>query len=672
MLKASEQDVQKVFTRRALVLAGGKLALVGALGARLYYLQVVESDRYELLSRDNQFNLELLPPIRGRILDRNGVALADNQDNFRVEIVREQTDDVAATLSALRSIIEVPDWDVRRVLKEVKRKRAFVPVTVVENLTREEIARVAVNTPYLPGIRTEVGRSRRYPFADTAVHITGYVAAVSESELTGDPVLELPDFRIGKSGIEKVRDVAMRGTAGRRQVEVNALGRIIRKLPGEDGEPGRDTRLTLDINLQRFATERLARGKADRLPFDDPRAQVALAAAEPPLRDAYNDAATVLVNEDGRVVEAESGSVVVMDVHTGDLRALASVPGYDPNPFNRGLSAKDWEELLANPRGPLNNKAIAGQYPPGSTFKMLVILAAMDAGLAGPETKFFCPGHLELGDIRFHCWKRGGHGWVDMKQSIAQSCDVYYYELAKKVGIDRIAAMAKRFGLGAVTGVELPGERRGLVPTKEWKLATRGQRWAMGESLVAAIGQGFTLTTPLQLAVMTARMVNGGKAILPRLTLDSPPVEAQGLAVDRRHLEIVLDSMDEVVNGERGTARAIRGGDDDVRVAGKTGTAQVRRITMAERLAGIRKNEDRPWRHRDHALFVGYGPVEAPRYAVSVVVEHGGGGSSMAAPIAADVLREALRIDPAPVVGGPTAGVDGVAATVAATESGRD
>jgi penicillin-binding protein 2 len=656
MLKASEQDVQKVFTRRALVLAGGKLALIGALGARLYYLQVVEADRYELLSRGNQFNLELLPPVRGRILDRNGVALADNQDNFRVEIVREQTDDVAATLSALRSIIEVPDWDVRRVLKDVKRKRAFVPVTVVENLTREEIARVAVNAPYLPGIRIEVGRSRRYPFSDTAVHITGYVAAVSESELTGDPVLELPDFRIGKSGIEKLHDLGMRGTAGRRQVEVNALGRIIRKLPGEDGEPGRDVKLTLDINLQRYATERLARGNAERLPMEDPRAQLALAQAEPALRDLYADKQTVLVNADGKVIEAESGSAVVMDVHTGELRALASAPGYDPNPFNRGLSAKDWEELLTNPRGPLNNKAVAGQYPPGSTFKMLVMLAALESGLAGPDTKFYCPGHLELGDTRFHCWSRHGHGWLDMKQSIAQSCDVYYYELAKRIGIDRISAIAKRFGLGEATGVDLPGERRGLVPTREWKLATTGVPWQMGETLVAAIGQGFNLTTPLQLALMTARLVNGGKAVVPHLEMPSgplPPVE--DMAVDTRHLEAVRVAMSEVVNGARGTARKVQGGDGDVKIGGKTGTAQVRRITMADRASGAYK-EEKPWRFRDHALFVGFGPVEAPRYAVAVVVEHGGGGSSMAAPIGADVLREALRIDPP----GPTAMDEGV------------
>jgi len=651
MLKASEQDTHRIFTRRALMLAAGKLGLVGALAARLYYLQVIEADRYALLSRDNQFNLELLPPIRGRILDYNGVPLADNQDNFRVEIVREQTDDVSATLAALGSIIEVSEWDVRRVLKDVKRKRAFVPVTVVENLSREEIARVAVNTPYLPGVRIEVSRSRRYPFGNLAVHCTGYVAAVSENELTGDPVLELPDFRIGKSGIEKIHDLEMRGTAGQRQVEVNAIGRIIRKLPGDEGEPGRDVRLSIDINLQRFATERLARGDFDRVPTDDPRARVALAKASPEVAAASMENATVLLDDDGSVTEAESGAVVVMDVHSGELRVLVSVPGYDPNPFNHGLSPKEWEDLLSNPRSPLTNKAIAGQYPPGSTFKTLVALAALDADMAAPDTRFFCPGHLELGDSRFHCWKHSGHGWLDMRQAIEQSCDVYMYELGKRLGIDRIASTSRRLGLGDLLDIDLPGERRGLIPSREWKQATRGEPWHRGETLVSAIGQGFVLTTPLQLATMTARMVNGGRAVLPRLVRDptGQPPNFPSIGLNPHDLDVIRDAMNMVVNGSRGTARRVQSANkDDPTVGGKTGSAQVKRITMAQRAAG-RTNSNQeilPWRDRDHALFIGFAPVEAPRFAVAVVVEHGRHGGATAAPVAADVLREALRLDP--------------------------
>lgn len=652
MRKIKEQDSHRVFTRRALILATGELGLIGALAARLYYLQVLEADRYRLMSRNNQFNLELLPPIRGRILDVNAVALADNQDNFRVEIVREQTDDVAATLAALGSIIEVPEWEVRRVLKEVKRKRAFVPVTVVENLGREEIARVAVNSPYLPGVRIEVGRSRRYPFSDLAVHCTGYVAAVSENELTGDPVLELPDFRIGKSGIEKTYDLTMRGTAGQRQVEVNAIGRIIRKLPGEEGEPGHDVRLTIDINLQRFATERLARGDYDRLPIDDPKAQIALAKATPAVQEAYAGEATVLIDDDGIATEAESGAVVLMDVHTGELRTLVSVPGYDPNPFNHGLSAKDWEDLLSNPRSPMTNKAIAGQYPPGSTFKTLVALAALDSDAITPDTKFFCPGHLELGDTRFHCWKHSGHGSLDLVGAIEQSCDVFFYETAKRLGIDKIEAMARRMGLGQALNVDLPGERRGLIPSREWKQATLGEPWQRGETLVAAIGQGFVLATPLQLATMTARMVNGGHAVTPRLVRDpsKPSAGAPSLGLNAHDLEMVRAGMNAVVNGAHGTARRLRGGKDDPVVGGKTGSAQVRRITMAQRAAGQtgKDQEALPWRDRDHALFIGFAPVEAPRYAAAVIVEHGRHGGATAAPVAADVLREALRIDPGP------------------------
>lgn len=649
MVRASDQDTQRSFTRRALFLGGAKLVLLGVLGVRMHYLQVVEADRYRTLSENNQFNLELLPPVRGRILDRTGLAIAENEDNFRIEIVAEQTPDLTATLQALRSVVTIEDRDVRRVLKEARRKRGFVPITVVENLRREDIARVAVNAPYLPGVRIEVGRSRTYPFASDAVHVTGYVAAVSDSELTGDPILELPDFRIGKSGIERIYDKQMRGTAGRRQVEVNALGRIIRKLPGEEGEPGADIQLTIDLSLQRFATRRLAQGVAREVSLDDPALIKAMARMEPYERDDLHRQGFAYLNKKSRIVPGESGGVVLMDVHGGEVLALASTPGYDPNGFNKGLSARDWEELLSNPRSPLANKAVGGQYPPGSTFKMVVCLAALESGLVEAHQREFCPGYLELGNARFHCWNRHGHGHVNMAQGVEQSCDVYFYELAKRVGIDRIQQMARRFGFGSETGIELPGERRGLMPSREWKLATRGERWQKGESLITAIGQGFVLATPLQLATMTARMVNGGLAVNPHLVRRDPAIEQAPLAslnIKPDNLEIVMDAMSSVVNGVRGTARGVRVDQSGLRIAGKTGTAQVRRITRAERLKGVTKNKDLPWRERDHALFVGYAPVSAPRFAVAVVVEHGSSASKMAAPIARDLLQEALRLDP--------------------------
>ena len=627
------------------MLGAGQLGLVGALAARLYYLQVIEADRYKMLSEENQFNLELLPPTRGLILDRNGILVALNEDNFRVDLVPEQTGNVRATLDALRQVVHVDDWNVKRILKEISHKRSFVPVTVVENLSREDISRVAVNAPYLPGIRIEEGRSRNYPYGSRAVNVTGYVAAVSDTELTGDPVLELPDFRIGKSGIEKLYDEEMRGSAGRRQVEVNALGRIIRKLPGDEGQPGKNVHLTLDINLQKFTHERLERGSAERVPTADIRVQEALVQSGVPKRYLENDDGTVFLDKDGNIVPGESGAAIVMDVHTGEILAIASTPGFDPNNFNKGLSARDWENLLSNPRHPLTNKAIAGTYPPGSTFKMIVALAALEAGVMGPETQVYCNGHMDLGNARFHCWKRWGHGAMNVMNALEQSCDVYFYEAAKRVGIDRIAEMARRFGLGEALDIELPGERDGLVPTGEWKLAVRGERWQKGETLITGIGQGFVLATPLQLAVMTARLVNGGYAVKPSLIRrqesDAPFPK---MNISRGNLAYVREGMRRVVNGANGSARSARMPEAGFLVGGKTGTAQVRRITKAERLTGVIKNEDLPWRERDHGLFVGYAPADAPRYVVAVVLEHGG-GSKYAVPIARDILARVMNAD---------------------------
>lgn len=616
MKKDRDQERQKVLTRRALILGAGQLGLVGALVGRLYYLQVVQADRYRVLADDNRISIRLLPPPRGEIVDRFGVPLAINEKNYRVVIVREQSGNVPTTLERLGRIIDLPEREVRRVLRDMRRKRAFVPITVRENLSWEEVSRVEVNAPDLPGISIEVGLTRFYPYATEAAHVLGYVAAVSESELTGDPLLELPDFRIGKNGIEKIHDQHLRGKAGTSQVEVNALGRVIRELSREEGQPGRRIELTLDMELQRFTMNRLGE---------------------------------------------ESAAAVIMDVHNGDVLTLASTPGFDPNAFNRGLTPNEWEELISNERGPLTNKAIAGQYAPGSTFKMVVALAALEAGVISPSQRVFCPGHLELGDTRFHCWKKYGHGHMDMHDAIKHSCDVYFYEVSKRLGIARIAAMAERLGLGQTLGIDLPGERPGLIPTREWKQARMGKPWHQGETLIAGIGQGYILATPLQLAVMTARLANGGIAVKPHLTRHIP---AQGglqtvalpggeggfpaLGIAQEHLRLVRTAMAAVTNDPNGgTAFRARITEAGMEMGGKTGTAQVRRITMAERLTGVRKNQDLPWRHRDHALFVGYAPVNAPRYCCSVIVEHGGGGSAVAAPIVRDLLIETQRRDPA-------------------------
>jgi penicillin-binding protein 2 len=599
----------KLFTRRLALLAGGKLALFGVLIGRMYYLQVVEADKYRTMADDNRINLRLLAPPRGRILDRYGKVVADNQLNYRVIVVAEQTGSVAATLDALSEIVPVTEAERRRILREVARKRRFLPVTVKDNLSWDDVSRIAVNSPDLPGVSIDVGSTRLYPFGETTSHLIGYVAPPAESDLTGDPLLELPDFRIGRGGIERVYDLAMRGRAGNTQIEVNALGRPIRELARNEGEPGHDIVLTIDTALQDFAAKRL--------------------------------------------MKEESAACVLMDCTNGDVLAMVSHPSYDPHEFARGISGPAWRALLANSKAPLTNKAISGQYAPGSTYKMMVALAAMESGIS-PDFRVNCPGHMELGDNKFHCWKRGGHGPLDMIEALSQSCDVYFYEMGRRLGPERMADMARRFGLGSTLSIDLPGERGGIIPTRVWKQARTGKGWATGESLVASIGQGYVLTTPLQLVTMTARLVNGGFAVSPHLTRDlvqerrlaeRPQVNFPPIGVPQANLAVMLRGMRAVVNDPRGTAFRQRIVDQNWTYGGKTGTSQVRRITEEERRVGLRKPEQVPWRERDHALFVGYAPLESPRYAISVIVEHGGGGSSVAAPIAKEVLSEAMRLE---------------------------
>lgn len=599
----------KVVSRRALFLGGAKVGLLSLLVGRMYYLQVLESDQYQMLAEENRININLLPPPRGRILDRNGRELASNRQNYRAVMVPERAKEIEETLDQLSAIFPLNEHQRRRILREVARHKPFVPITVAENLTWEQFVRLNVLLPDLPGVQPEVGESRFYPTTTHTAHLVGYVASVSEKELTGDPLLELPGFRIGKSGIEKTYDESLRGRAGSSRVEVNAYGRIIRELARQDGEPGADVSLTIDAGLQEAIS---------------------------------------------RMMEEESGSAVVMDIHSGEVLALVSTPAYDPNAFNLGLSSKAWRALVSHPRAPLINKAVAGQYPPGSTFKMLVALAALEAGVTTPKHTVFCKGFTQLGNARFHCWRHryGGHGWMDMEQAIAQSCDIYFYDLAKRLGVDKIAEMARRFGLGEVFDIELSGERRGLVPTKDWKRAETGVPWQKGETLITGIGQGYLLTTPLQLAVMTARMANGGLAVKPRLVrrnaeATDPSIEpAAEIGVSRGNLALILDAMSEVVNGERGTARRYKLDDElGMQMAGKTGTAQVRRITKAERRAGGKQAEDTPWNERDHALFVSFAPVSAPRYAAAVVIEHGKSGT-FAAKMTKGILTEVLRRNP--------------------------
>jgi len=605
---ARERGRAEVFGRRAALLAGGKFVILSALGIRLYSLQVLEAQRYRDMAEDNRVNLRLLEPTRGYIVDRYGAPLAVNVQSYRLEVVPEQAQDLGATLDTLAHLIEITPEEREEVLLAAKKsRRIFLPVTVKEDLTWEQVSRIEVNAPDLPGVDIKPHETRYYPYGPATAHVIGYVSAVTENDLleNDDPLLELPSTRIGKIGIERQYDLALRGKAGRKEIEVNALGREIDEFPDRriEAVPGHDIVTSIDLGLQRFIIDRLA--------------------------------------------EEHSAAVVVLDVRSGDVLALVSTPTYNANLFPKGISPTDWEAIRDNPYKPQTNKAIAGQYAPGSVFKLAVITAALEEGWGAGYTTF-CKGYIELGDRRFHCWKRWGHGSVNMTGSIRESCDVFYYEVAQRLGIEKIAAMARRLGLGARTDIDIGGEYPGVIPDSAWKQALTGDYWRPGDTLVAGIGQGYVLSTPLQLAMMTARIATG-RAVTPHIARDlfeggevkaRPDPEFPSLGLKDVTLKLVRNAMNQVVNHEKGTARGSQLVDSAWKMAGKTGTSQVRRITAAERRKRVLKNEELEWLMRDHAVFVAFAPYETPRYSVAVVVEHGGGGSKAAAPVARDIMLE--------------------------------
>ncbi|HSF63295.1 MAG TPA: penicillin-binding protein 2 [Paracoccaceae bacterium] len=599
------EDAARQVTRRSLFLGGCMTAVVGMVGLRMRHMQLEEAETFRLLADDNRISIRLIPPARGQIFDRNGKLIAGNEQNYRVVISREDAGDVDAVLDRLAQIMPITETDMERARKEAAR-RSPAPILVSDRLPWDVVSTVAINAPALPGVAPEVGLSRHYPRDTDFAHVVGYVGPVSESDLakleTPDPLLTTPQFQIGKIGVETWMEDQLRGRAGSRRVEVNALGRVMRELDRQEGDAGADVRLTIDADVQNYVQARLG---------------------------------------------TESAAAVVMDVETGDLRAIVSSPSFDPNLFVRGITHADYNRLVEDDHRPLANKTVQGAYPPGSTFKMVTALAALEAGEITTNTVVRCPGHYEVGGRRFHCWKGGGHGAVNLERSLAESCDVYYYEVALKVGIDKIAEMGRRLGLGLRHDLPMSAIAEGIMPDRAWKQRRHGQDWRIGDTVNASIGQGYVLTTPLQLAVMTARIATG-RAVVPRLVhsvdgQEVPVAPAPELGLNPDFLRAIQDGMFAVNNSQRGTAYSSRIAEETMLLAGKTGTSQVRNISAAERARGVISNDQLPWERRDHALFVGYAPHDAPRYAVSVVVEHGGGGSTAAAPIARDVLLRALH-----------------------------
>jgi len=621
---ARKNSPEADFERRLLLAMGAGGAVFAALVGRLSQLQFLEAEHYQKLAAENHIRLVLAPPERGQILDRFGRPLASQRQAGRVSVVPERLEDPEATLLQLSKFIDLTETRIKRVLEEIQtnrmRRASFVPVTVAQELSYEEFARLRVRAVEMEGVDVQMASTRSYPRGRDFAHVLGYVARASSEDLTRlaegrspedlktfEELFRHPDIRVGRQGMERFAEDWLRGRPGRRRVVTNAHGRPMQELeqdPANAPVAGKDLYITIDAELQRVAIERF---------------------------------------------EGESGAAVLMDISSGDVLAMVSTPAFDPNSFVNGISGKDYAELRDNPRSPLYPRAHGGVYPPGSTFKMVVATAALEAGVVKTSDTVRCGGSYRFGNRTWHCWKKGGHGTMNMHTALKQSCDVYFYEIARRTGVRKIAEVSHKFGFGETFVLGMTGGRSGLVPDPDWKLKARGEPWFEGETLNFGIGQGQLGTTPLQLALMTARIAATGAPIKPKLIGFGPPSDQDKMLdapLDPAIMEIQKAGMYGVTSEPGGTA--YRSGDLGLggpRLAGKTGTAQVRRISAEERAKGIRGGDDIVRELRDHALFVAYAPADNPRFAVSVIVEHGEGGSRTAAPVGRDILAAAIRMD---------------------------
>ena len=595
-------EKNRILIRRTLVVIFFNLIAFAVIVARLYFLQVKEADKYNMMSDENRISTRFLVPPRGLIYDRNGEVIARNEQDFQALIVAEQTPDIEQTLKTFKQIVPLSADEESKIRKDLKNKRRFIPVKLKDNLSWDEVAKILLHAPDLSGVEIDEGLNRFYPYADIYAHVLGYVGPVSEKDKKDNPLYMVPGFKIGKSGLERYFDSKLQGRGGTIKLEVNAYGRVMNEIERNSGEEGESLKLTIDARLQRAAYE------------------------------AFGE---------------ESGAAVVLDVRTGEILALVSTPSFDPNLFTNGISYKHWNALLNNERTPLVNKAVSGQYSPGSTFKVVVALAALEAGVIDLNTRFNCNGGLDVGNIRFHCWRHSGHGSLNVIEALKYSCDIFFYETAMKLGIDKIHDMAVKLGMGNLIEVGLDNEKSGIIPSKAWKKARYGVSWTQGDAANSGIGQGYVLVTPLQLVTMLARVVNGGYAVQPTFIKPTKKElsKVKRLDISTKNIEIVKRGMFEVVNGVGGTAGRARFNINGAMMGGKTGTTQVRRISMKERNSGILRDEQLPWRLRNHALFMGFTPVDNPYYAVAVIVEHGSSGSGVAAPIASKILQTALKLD---------------------------
>jgi len=599
-LKKSDDGVRSggVFTRRSLLVGLGQTAIMAGLGTRLYQLQVSDASRYRRLAEQNRIDIQMFVPTRGRILDRNGEVLAGNQEIRRLVIIPDLTNDLAHTLKLLGRIISLPQDRQRLLLRRAAKQNRRIPLLISTGLSWEETAKVNVLMPELSGVQTESGYERIYPMGADFGHLTGYVGAIERFEIDDDAALRLPGVRIGKAGVERAFNDALRGRGGHIKVEIDAKGHILRSLDKTDSIAGGDVKLSIDTRLQRRAMHRLRKEKR--------------------------------------------ASVVAMDIHSGQIMIMASNPAYDPQLISSGISRDNWNKLLTEPGDPLNNRSIRGQYPPGSTFKMVTAMAALEAGVIDEVERIPCYGRYTHGGHTFKCWKSSGHRRVRLHDALRVSCDVYFYEIARRLGINALSAMARRLGFGQTFDCGLLEQKPGLIPDEDWKISRFNRGWLEGETILAGIGQGYVLATPLQLAVMAARIASG-REVTPTIVKPEKPENVQlanSLGVNEKHLELVRKGMFAAVNEGGGTGSNAQLPFSEVLVAGKTGTSQI------SRKSSYRSNWNLKWEDRDHGLFVSYFPFKAPRYAVAAIVEHGGSGGKSAAPLARDIMTDLVALDP--------------------------
>ena len=627
--------VRKIQTinRRMFIIGAAKIIVFTGIIARLFSLQITENKKYLTLSDKNRLREWKLPPIRGEFLDYFGNVIAGNLKVYQLHVVPEEVENFKYLMVRLKQILSLSDSDFKNILKKKNKQKPWETLIISKNLTWEQFTKVNYFLHDLTGAKPVLSVSRNYPFNDNYTHVLGYVSEASEKDLLNNDIIKskhVAGLKVGKTGLEKTFENDLIGTNGIQRYEVNAYGKRISQLDHTDGLNGKTIQLTLDTEIQKLCS-------------------------------------TLLKNL--------AGSISVMDIYTGEIIAMQSSPSFDPNLFLFGINQDDWQLIRNNPLKPLVNKTLSGLYSPGSTFKPIVALSALENGIIDKNFKVNCKGKIEMYGQTYHCWKKKGHGVVNLKSAMKQSCDTYFYEIARKLGVDRLKKTSLKFGLGEKVLNEIfNNEKKGLIPDTKWKKNNLGKGWVIGETLITGIGQGYTQTTPLQLCQMTAQLANGGFKIYPKLIIDENSKTAEDiklimsnnsknltkknnglqdaskllgflvnkehecLFIDPKNIKLVREAMFASTNELRGTSYSSRIEDPKYQFAGKTGTSQVKRITKAARELDLKTSEI-PYNERDHALYIAFGPYKNPRYALSVVIEHGGSGSSTAAPIAKKLFK---------------------------------